>query len=176
MAPEYAMEGRFSDRSDVYSFGVLVLEIIKGKRNTHYYNHEQSLSLLGCVSVSLNSHNLFIKMINYFIKTRVIRRVSQAWMLWSEGNGLSLGDESIARPEFEEEMVRCIHIALLCVQDYPKDRPTIETVVSMLRREIVDLPAPKQPVLAEKWNASTEAGTRAGYSMNELTLTALQGR
>lgn len=51
MAPEYAMEGRFSEKSDVYSLGVLVLEIIKGKRNTHYYNHQHSLSLIGCVSL-----------------------------------------------------------------------------------------------------------------------------
>lgn len=50
MAPEYAMEGRFSEKSDVYSFGVLMLEILKGKKNAHYYNHEWSLSLLGCVS------------------------------------------------------------------------------------------------------------------------------
>ncbi|PIM98255.1 Non-specific serine/threonine protein kinase [Handroanthus impetiginosus] len=40
MAPEYAMEGRFSEKSDVYSFGVLILEIVKGKKNAHYYNHE----------------------------------------------------------------------------------------------------------------------------------------
>lgn len=65
MAPEYAMEGRFSEKSDVYSFGVLMLEIVNGKKNTHYYNHDLSLSLLGCVS-SLSSlkflgHNLFIK-------------------------------------------------------------------------------------------------------------------
>ncbi|KAL8460306.1 hypothetical protein ACS0TY_032014 [Phlomoides rotata] len=52
MAPEYALEGRFSEKSDVYSFGVLMLEIIKGKKNTHYYNHELSLSLLGCVPSS----------------------------------------------------------------------------------------------------------------------------
>lgn len=52
MAPEYAMEGRFSEKSDVYSFGVLMLEIISGKKNTHYYNEEWSLSLLGCVSLS----------------------------------------------------------------------------------------------------------------------------
>ena len=50
MAPEYAMEGRFSEKSDVYSLGVLMLEIVKGKRNSDYYNHEWSLSLLGCVS------------------------------------------------------------------------------------------------------------------------------
>ena len=49
MAPEYGMEGRFSEKSDVFSFGVLILEIIKGKKNTHYFNDELSLSLIGCV-------------------------------------------------------------------------------------------------------------------------------
>lgn len=50
MAPEYAMEGRFSEKSDVFSFGVLLLEIVTGRRNTSFYNNEQSLSLLGYVS------------------------------------------------------------------------------------------------------------------------------
>lgn len=50
MAPEYALEGRFSEKSDVYSFGVLMLEIIKGEKNTNYYNHKWSLGLLGSVS------------------------------------------------------------------------------------------------------------------------------
>lgn len=50
MAPEYALEGRFSEKSDVYSFGVLMLEIIRGEKNTNYYNHNWSLGLLGSVS------------------------------------------------------------------------------------------------------------------------------
>ena len=31
MSPEYAMEGRFSEKSDVFSFGVLLLEIVEEK-------------------------------------------------------------------------------------------------------------------------------------------------
>lgn len=54
MAPEYAMEGRFSEKSDVYSFGVLMLEILKGKKNAHYFNQELSLSLIGYVSPLIN--------------------------------------------------------------------------------------------------------------------------
>ena len=50
MSPEYAMEGRFSEKSDVFSFGVLLLEILSGRRNTSFYHDEQSLSLLGFVS------------------------------------------------------------------------------------------------------------------------------
>ncbi|PIN18878.1 Serine/threonine protein kinase [Handroanthus impetiginosus] len=151
MAPEYAMEGRFSEKSDVYSFGVLMLEILKGKKNIHYYNQEWSLSLLGC-----------------------------AWKLWSEGNGLAFVDETIVDSNIEEEIMRCIHVALLCVQEFPKDRPAIQTVLSMLNRGIVDLPDPEQPIFAEKWNdlhrGSTQFISQVGLSVNEVTLTVLDGR
>ena len=50
MSPEYAMEGRFSEKSDVFSFGVLLLEILSGRRSSSFYNDEQSMSLLGFVS------------------------------------------------------------------------------------------------------------------------------
>ncbi|PIN01226.1 Serine/threonine protein kinase [Handroanthus impetiginosus] len=151
MAPEYAMEGIFSEKSDVYSFGVLMLEIVKGKKNTHYYNHEWSLSLLGC-----------------------------AWKLWSEDNGLAFADENIVNPNLEKEIVRCIQIALLCVQEFPKDRPTIQTILSMLNCEIVALPVPEQPVFAEKWNglhgSSSQPISQVGFSVNEVTLSVLNGR
>ncbi|XP_022878042.1 G-type lectin S-receptor-like serine/threonine-protein kinase At1g11300 isoform X1 [Olea europaea var. sylvestris] len=138
-APEYAMEGRFSEKSDVYSFGVLMLEIMSGKKN-NFYCHEWSLSLLGW-----------------------------AWKLWNEDNGSTFIDQTIYKAEFQGEMVRCIHIALLCVQDFPNNRPTISTVLAMLSREIVDLPVPKQPTFAD-----TSSGM--GDSVNDVTLTILDGR
>ncbi|XP_057764682.1 G-type lectin S-receptor-like serine/threonine-protein kinase At1g11300 [Salvia miltiorrhiza] len=148
MAPEYAMEGRFSEKSDVYSFGVLILEIIKGKKNTHYFNDEWSLSLIG-----------------------------YAWKMWSEGNGLSFVEESIVNRESEEEMIRCIQIGLLCVQESPNNRPTIQIALSMLSREIVELPVPKQPVFAENGSTPSDGSTHQnGYSNNDLTLTVLDGR
>ena len=51
MSPEYAMEGRFSEKSDVFSFGVLLLEIVSGRRNTSFQYDDQYMSLLGYVSV-----------------------------------------------------------------------------------------------------------------------------
>ncbi|KAG6394014.1 hypothetical protein SASPL_144590 [Salvia splendens] len=149
MAPEYGMEGRFSEKSDVYSFGVLILEIIKGKKNTHYFNDEWSLSLIG-----------------------------YAWKMWSEGNGLSFVEESIANGENEEEMVRCIQIGLLCVQEKPKDRPSIEVVLSMLSRDIVELAMPNQPAFSENGSTTGPSGStyQNVFSSNELTLSGLDGR
>ena len=52
MAPEYLMEGRFSEKSDVFSFGVLLLDIVSGRRNAHFYGNEHSLSRIGFVCLS----------------------------------------------------------------------------------------------------------------------------
>lgn len=49
MSPEYAMEGVFSTKSDVYSFGVLLLEIVNGRRNTSFYDHDHPINLIGHV-------------------------------------------------------------------------------------------------------------------------------
>lgn len=52
MPPEYAMEGRFSEKSDVFSLGVLLLEIVSGKKNTSHLLPE-SMSLLAYVCMLL---------------------------------------------------------------------------------------------------------------------------
>lgn len=53
MSPEYALDGLFSVKSDVFSFGVIVLEIISGKKNNHFHDPENDLSLLGYVSYTI---------------------------------------------------------------------------------------------------------------------------
>ncbi|KAG6755930.1 hypothetical protein POTOM_039338 [Populus tomentosa] len=126
MSPEYAMEGRFSEKSDVFSFGVLLLEIISGRKNTSFYGNEEALSLLG-----------------------------YAWKLWNDGNIAALVDPGISYPSFREEIFRCVHVGLLCVQEFAKDRPAIFTIISMLNSEIVDLPTPKQPAFSERRSKKT---------------------
>lgn len=101
--------------------------------------------------------------------------------MWNEDNALGFVDQSIASSNFQQEITRCIQIALLCVQEFANDRPSIQTVLSMLSREIVELPLPQQPVFADKWNGlatgSTQPANRAiEDSINGLTLTALDGR
>jgi len=51
MSPEYAVEGKISEKCDVFSFGILLLEIVSGKSNSHVFEHESdSLDLLRYVS------------------------------------------------------------------------------------------------------------------------------
>ncbi|GAU36630.1 hypothetical protein TSUD_387820 [Trifolium subterraneum] len=142
MSPEYAMEGLFSEKSDVFSFGVLLLEIISGRKNTSFYNNEQALSLLG-----------------------------YAWKLWNEEEVVSLIDPQICNPEYLDDILRCIHIGLLCVQEIAKERPTMATVVSMLNSEIVKFPRPFQPGFIQR-----QIEHRGEPSVNSFPVTSLDGR
>ncbi|MFQ6643438.1 hypothetical protein Gotur_018482 [Gossypium turneri] len=68
-----------------------------------------------------------------------------AWKLWNEDNILAFIDPAISDSSFDREILKCIHVGLLCVQNFAKDRPTMSTVTSMLSSEIENLPATKQP-------------------------------
>nr|XP_004234263.1 G-type lectin S-receptor-like serine/threonine-protein kinase At1g61370 isoform X1 [Solanum lycopersicum] len=148
MSPEYAMGGLFSEKSDVYSFGVLLLEIVSGKRNSGYYDHERH-------------HNL----------------LSYAWQLWTESNGLDLMDKSILDSDSSATVLRCIHIGLLCVQDHATDRPSMPSIVLMLSSEM-DLPQPKQPTfIFQRWlNSDTQSQISKTQSVNDITVSVAEGR
>uniref|UniRef100_M4DS30 Cysteine-rich receptor-like protein kinase 10 n=1 Tax=Brassica campestris TaxID=3711 RepID=M4DS30_BRACM len=116
MSPEYAMHGQFSMKSDVYSFGVLVLEIMTGRKNSSFYERD-------------GAHNL----------------VTYAWRLWTNKTELDLVDPVIVYNCQKSEVVRCIHVGLLCVQEDPVERPTFSTILQMLTSNNVILPVPQQP-------------------------------
>ncbi|KAF7038128.1 hypothetical protein CFC21_048345 [Triticum aestivum] len=116
MSPEYAMDGVFSMKSDIYSFGVLVLEIITGKKNRGFYDDEHDLSLLG-----------------------------YSWKLWKEGRSADLLDEAMGGSIDYNVVLRCIQVALLCVEVHPKNRPLMSLVVMMLSSENATLPEPNEP-------------------------------
>ncbi|OAY63346.1 Cysteine-rich receptor-like protein kinase 25 [Ananas comosus] len=116
MSPEYASEGLFSVKSDVFSFGVLLLEIVSGKRNAGFHQYGNRLNLLG-----------------------------YAWEVWIEGRWFELIDPSLDGSSETYEVVRCIHVALMCVQENAADRPTMSNVIAMLSSDSTNLPDPKQP-------------------------------
>ncbi|XVF78679.1 hypothetical protein PTKIN_Ptkin14bG0155000 [Pterospermum kingtungense] len=149
MAPEYAIDGQFSVKSDVFSFGILVLEIVSGKKNKGFYHPSHDLNLVG-----------------------------HAWELWKYGKPLELIDSFLQESCSVSEVVRCIQIALLCVQVNPEDRPTMSSVVLMLGSEIA-LAEPKEPVfLVEKKSPEidTLSNKMESPSTNDVSISILEGR
>ncbi|KAI9123518.1 hypothetical protein K1719_004818 [Acacia pycnantha] len=116
MPPEYAMNGEFSVKTDVYSFGVLLMEIISGKKNSSFHQEEGVVHLL-----------------------------SYAWKLWKDGEPLELLDPTLRESYTPNEVMRCIHTGLLCVQEDPADRPSMSSIVIMLENYSMTLPPPSQP-------------------------------
>lgn len=68
----------------------------------------------------------------------------QAWKNWKEGTASNLVDPTLNRGS-RNEMIRCIHIGLLCVQENLADRPTMASVVLMLNSYSHTLPVPSEP-------------------------------
>ena len=75
------------------------------------------------------------------------------------------------------EVSRCIQIGLLCVQEHATDRPTMSTVVFMLGND-THLPSPKQPafILKNTYNSTDRSTSLASNSINEITLSTIDGR
>ncbi|XP_070007841.1 receptor-like serine/threonine-protein kinase SD1-8 [Nicotiana sylvestris] len=62
-----------------------------------------------------------------------------------EGKALELMDTCLKESFVEFQVLRCIHVGLLCAQKLMADRPTMASVVIMLSNEEVGLPQPKEP-------------------------------
>uniref|UniRef100_A0A803N952 Uncharacterized protein n=1 Tax=Chenopodium quinoa TaxID=63459 RepID=A0A803N952_CHEQI len=103
MAPESANGGELSIKSDVYSFGVTLLEIISGLRNTFVI--------------------------------RVLKKnglTDHARSLWNSGDAIELVDPSLESNFSSTTVISCIRAALLCVQDNPSSRPTMNGVLDLI--------------------------------------------
>ncbi|MBA0876773.1 hypothetical protein Goshw_018545 [Gossypium schwendimanii] len=163
MAPEYAMHGQFSVKSDVFSFGVLILEILSGQKNKFFRNGGDIEHLL-----------------NF------------AWRKWEAGTAFDLVDPSL-RDGSRSELMRCIHIGLLCVQEEVARRPNMGAVVLMLTSYSATFPLPSEPAFFMHSNAQSEVqrsqdlnsgatiSSRSGNeiavaSENELSITELYPR
>ncbi|PRQ54970.1 putative protein kinase RLK-Pelle-DLSV family [Rosa chinensis] len=154
MAPEYVMRGQFSVKSDVFSFGVLVLEIVSGQKNSSFRNRGNVEDLL-----------------------------SYAWRNWRADTASNIIDPILSSGS-RTEMMRCINIGLLCVQQNIADRPTMTSVILMLTGNSLSLPVPSQPAFfmgASDFSKAVEldqaqSSSSVQKSVNEASITELSPR
>jgi hypothetical protein len=76
----------------------------------------------------------------------------QAWELWREHRTLELMDSTLVESYYALQILRGIHVGLLCVQELAADRSTMSDVISILTNETMSLPTPKQIVFSTKTN------------------------
>lgn len=102
----------------------------------------------------------------------------QVWRSYNRGDHLGVVDSVIMESYNQYEMFRVIHIALLCVQQYPEDRPSMASVVLMLSSKI-ELAIPKEPGFYWERNphrTRSSASTRESETLNQLSITYLAPR
>ena len=67
-----------------------------------------------------------------------------AWKKWREGTVSNIVDSTL-NDGSSNEIMRCIHIGLLCVQENVANRPTMATIMLMLSSYSVTLQIPSEP-------------------------------
>lgn len=132
LAPEWLLEHGVSEKSDIYSYGMVLLEMIGGRRN------------VSCVEDGgVDGHDKKKKW-QYFPKT-----VNEKMR---EGKIMEVVDQRLidSGGVDEKEVKRLVHVALWCIQERAKIRPSMGLVVEMLDgRVVVEEPPDTQMVIVD---------------------------
>ncbi|GJV09229.1 hypothetical protein Tco_1346885 [Tanacetum coccineum] len=99
--------------------------------------------------------------------------------LWQRGDVLELKDSAPRSTCDIHQLLRTVHVALLCVQDSATDRPTTSDMISMLLNDTISLPTPNNPPYAmvrreltfDKPNLKLQ-----DFSVNSMSITIMDGR
>ncbi|KAI9124004.1 hypothetical protein K1719_005304 [Acacia pycnantha] len=143
MSPEYFKFGLFSDKSDVFSFGVIVLEIISGKSINSQSESRESQFDGGLLN--------------------------EAWKHWRDEELTAILDSNVTEAVSHSEIMKCIHIGLLCVQGNPQIRPSMNEVVQYLSNDSMKLPIPQEPAFfmhSQKEQAATNRAIMEAQLVN----------
>uniref|UniRef100_A0ACD6AGF5 Uncharacterized protein n=2 Tax=Avena sativa TaxID=4498 RepID=A0ACD6AGF5_AVESA len=141
MSPEYVMRGQYSIKSDVYSFGILLIEIVTGRRNNGSYLPEENEDLISIV-----------------------------WKHWAEGTIAEMVDFSLGRNYPGAEVLKCVHVGFLCLQQNPADRPTMSEIMVMLNNDATSsLPVATRPTFFLDGGSGFSHGTTSPLYTDSLT-------
>ncbi|MCO5557117.1 hypothetical protein L7F22_010673 [Adiantum nelumboides] len=108
LAPEWLLQTAVSDKSDVYSFGMVLLELVSGRRNMDYSGMNPDQWFWPAWVVNKAVAGLWSD-----IRTELSSRGWPLGLILTEGE-------------------KAIKVALWCLQEDPKSRPAMSTVLLML--------------------------------------------
>ena len=98
---------------------------------------------------------------------------------------MALLDPRLGDSYTTHEVIRCIHIGLLCVQEDPTERPKMATIVLMLNSYSVSLPLPKKPAFfahtrtlegMPRLELESDKSTSMSNTVNEMSISEMYPR
>ncbi|GER41266.1 S-receptor kinase [Striga asiatica] len=115
LAPEWLTSSAISDKTDVYSYGMVLLEIVRGKKNScvHYTPADRRPVYFPLFALEMHEEGQYLELLD----PRLVGRVRV------------------------EEVERVVRVALCCVHEEPNLRPSMSNVVGMLEGGM----APSEP-------------------------------
>ncbi|XP_062183983.1 probable LRR receptor-like serine/threonine-protein kinase At1g56130 [Phragmites australis] len=137
LAPEYAMRGHMTEKVDVFAFGVVVLETLAGRPNFDNTLEEDKIYILEWV-----------------------------WQLYEGNHPLDVVDPKLS--EFNgDEVLRAIHVALLCTQGSPHQRPSMSRAVSMLAGDVEVGEVVNKPSYITEWQI--KGGNTSSFMSSDVS-------
>ncbi|KAI3816784.1 hypothetical protein L1987_16489 [Smallanthus sonchifolius] len=121
MAPEYLAHGHLTEKADVYSFGILILEVFTGMQSNRSKTTEYTDSLLSTV-----------------------------WKHFKQGTVEEIFDPNLMMHiypniDYQKDVIKVVHIGLLCTQEASSLRPSMSAALKMLAKDDGPLPTPSSP-------------------------------
>ncbi|MCO5580559.1 hypothetical protein L7F22_034427 [Adiantum nelumboides] len=164
VAPEVVYTGKATEKADVYSFGALALEVACGRRMLDGSLQPQEMRLMDWVWLLQQSGKLMEALYPACLTNDEVAGVPPTTTDHEQQQQQSqdrVGDDNSTRPSEVPQTIstgadpganacmslqwQCVlHVALLCCNPWPEDRPSMRQVHQTLRESIVlPLPASK---------------------------------
>lgn len=138
LAPEWLLELGVSEKSDIYSYGMVLLEMIGGRRNVCLMEN-------GSNDESERKWKYFPKIVNEKMKEGKLMEIVDKRLIDSGGID-------------ETEVRRLVYVALWCIQERVRLRPSIAHVVEMLEGHVaVNEPPDTQMIIVDLLSVDEDA-------------------
>lgn len=126
LAPEWLTSSAITEKSDVYSYGMVLLEIVRGKKNSSFQPPNDTTSQ----SESTERNRLSLS--SPASANQPMYFPLRALEMHEQKKYLELVDPRVVGSVKSEEVEKLVRVALCCLHEDPTLRPTMANVVGML--------------------------------------------